>query len=266
MVSSEETFIIDAGMNDLPFPIRAPSQVYPRGQPTVANISVQARIMREFEARWIDRFIQLLHAHREELGSAANMKLILADALQKLNANAVRVKYEYPFFIEKLTPIDKEKNLVRYLCSMTGRVTATREKPAIRLAMRCPIITTYPASEPSDPTGLFGQLSIVKIELESDSPTYPEDIAEIVDHNALQPVYSFLTQNDQVHVVKKIHSEYKPSLTTLNAIKEVLARNKNITHYDVTCLNYGMLHSYSTLTTIERSAWVPLSSYDEEDI
>ena len=54
-------FLVDVEMKDLPFPMRVISKKDSEGQPTVADISISARIMQEFEARWIDRFIRVLH-------------------------------------------------------------------------------------------------------------------------------------------------------------------------------------------------------------
>jgi GTP cyclohydrolase I len=262
----EKGFVVDAGIADLPFPIRAISKLYAKGQPTVANISVRARIMQEFEARWIDRFIQLLHSHREQLCSSANLKSILDGALEKLDATAVHVRFDYPFFVEKLTPIDREKCLVRYSCWMSGKTTATRPKSNIRFGINAPIITTYPTSVTTEPGGLFGQLSVLRIEMQSEKPIYPEVIVEMADQNSLQPIYSFLTEKDQLHVIKQIHSMYKPSVATVDAIKEILARDRDITYYEVNCFNYGMLHNYSTSITVEKSAWVPFTSYEELQI
>jgi hypothetical protein len=49
-------FLVDVEMRDLPFPLRVISKKDSEGQPTVANIAISARIMQEFEARWIDAF------------------------------------------------------------------------------------------------------------------------------------------------------------------------------------------------------------------
>ena len=98
----QKRFLVDVGIKDLPLPIRAPSKVLPDGQATIANISVSARIMHEFEARWIDRFIQILHAHREEIGTRA-LQAVISDCLQALRAAVVRIDVDYPYFIEKTT-------------------------------------------------------------------------------------------------------------------------------------------------------------------
>jgi hypothetical protein len=47
--------------------------------------------------------------------------------------------------------------------------------------MQIPVMTTYPDSAPDKPGGLFGQLSVVTIEIASEENIYPEDLVELVD-------------------------------------------------------------------------------------
>ncbi len=132
--------------------------------------------------------------------------------------------------------------------------------------MEIPCITTYPASSAEKPGGLFGQLSIVAIEVETRKDLYPEDLVEIVDKHALSPIYSFLTEDDQAFVIQRVHSEKLTSVVLTDKIKTELAHNKDIDWYSVRCSNFGMLHSYSTLIGTEKSRWVPFSVYEEEEI
>ena len=57
-MKEEKRYLADIGMKDLPFPMRVVSRVNKNGQYTVADISISARIMHEFDATWIDKFIQ----------------------------------------------------------------------------------------------------------------------------------------------------------------------------------------------------------------
>jgi len=77
--------------------------------------------------------------------------------------------------------------------------------------MAIPCITTYPVSDPEKTGGLFGQLSTVLIETESQKDVYPEDLLDLVDRHALSPIYSFLTKEDQEFVINKIHTRTKPA-------------------------------------------------------
>ena len=261
----EKKFLVDVGFRDLPFPMRVISKVEPEGQFTIAKISINAQIMQEFEAQWIDKFIQIVHAHRNRIGTKT-LKNNIMDYLKELNANTVKIDFSYPFFVEKLTPVSKQKCLVQYLCTYSAKAFSIEDKTKIIFKMEIPCITTYPASSAEKPGGLFGQLSIVAIEVESKKDIYPEDLVEIVDNHALSPIYSFLTEDDQAFVIQRVHSEKLTSVVLTDKIKTELAHNKDIDWYSVRCSNFGMLHSYSTLIGTEKSRWVPFSVYEEEEI
>ncbi len=183
-------FLVDVEMKNLPFPIRVLSKLETGGQHTVANISISARIMQEFESRWIDRFIQIFHKHRDQIGTH-KLKDNISDYLKKLNATCVRIDMDYPYFVEKLTPVSRDKCLVRYFCTYAVKVDSIMDEPIILFKIKIPCITTYPGSISDSPGGLFGQQSIVTIEVEAKQEIFPEDLVEIVDDHALFPIYSF---------------------------------------------------------------------------
>jgi len=259
----EERFLVDVGMNDLPFPMKVISKAYPDGQPTVANISISARIMREFEARWIDEFVKIVHEHRDRIGTET-LGVNIRDYIKRLKASMVRVDFDYPFFIEKRTPVSKEKCLVRYLCRYSVKALSIGGKANVLFKIAVPCVTTYPQCQPDRPKSFFGQLSVFHIEVQPKKDVYPEDIVDIVDRHALVPVYSFLTEEDQRFVIEKIHSEDKSSVIVLDEIKNDLAHDSQIDWYAVNCNNYGMLHTYSTVIGTEKSSWVPYSGYKDE--
>jgi GTP cyclohydrolase FolE2 len=262
-MNDEKRFLVDVGMKDLPFPIRALSKANPDGQATVAGISIEARIMHDFEADWIDRFIQVLHSHREHIGSST-LRQNLGDYVKALNADVVRVTFDYPFFVEKLTPVSKEKCLVKYSCSYGAKVPSLDGKAKVFFKVAVPCITTYPMAGEELGTGLFGQLSTVVIETESVTDIYPEDLVALVDRHALVPLYSFLTREDQRAIIEKVHTERKTSVMTADGIKNELSRDRSLSYYSVRCMNFGMLHSYSTVIGTEKNLWVPFSGMDDD--
>ena len=82
-------FMVDVGMRDLPFPMKVTSRAHPDGQFTIANISISARIMREFEVRWIDQFVRVLHLHRDRIGTEAIADNVL-DYQKELKATTAK--------------------------------------------------------------------------------------------------------------------------------------------------------------------------------
>ncbi len=261
-MSNERRTLVDVGMKDLPFPMKVSSRKNVEGQASIASISISARIMHEFEARWIDKFIQILHRHRNEIGTATLRKNI-TDYSEELNASSVRISFAYPFFVEKLTPISKERCLVRHNCIYAAKTPSVDDQPKVTLAVDIPAITTDPASISEKEGGLLGQLSVVTVEVQSTGEVYPEDLVELVDRHALSPIYSFLTPDDQAAIIERIHSNTKSSVVMTDEIKNELAGDPDIKWYSVKCANFGLLHTYSTVVGTEMSAWVPFSGSED---
>jgi len=242
--------------------MRVVSRVEPEGQSTVASISIHARIMQTFEAHWIDKFIQILHSHRDNIGTRT-LRGNLKDYIAELQATALKVDFDYPFFVEKRTPVSQERCLVRYLCQYSAKAHSVEDPAVVTFKIQTPCITTYPASDAQSPKGLFGQLSVLDIAVQSRTDVFPEDIVELVDRHVLASVYSFLGEEDQRAIIEKVHSEEKTSVVVVDEVKKELARNRDIEWYAIDCSNYGMLHSYSTVIRTEKSAWVPFSGVDD---
>ena len=262
-MNTEKRFIVDGGIKDLPFPIKVKSKTAPEGQPTVANISVNARIMKNFEPGWIHKFIHFLHQHRDQIGDPSFNHNIY-DLLQELNANLLRIDFGFPFFIEKLTPVSREKCLVKYSCQYSVKVVSDEKEPGILYQIKIPVITSYPTPFSNKQDRLLSQLSIVSLEVKTLTDIFIEDLVNVVEKHALMPIYSFLTDKDQEYVIENINSRRKTSIVMLDEIKMDLARyGDKIDWFTVLCSNHGIIHNYFTFIGTETNWWSPFGSQEE---
>jgi len=262
-MEDEKRFLVDVGLQNLPFPMTVTPQRDAESQSTVANISVKARILREFEARWIDKFIQILHQHRGFVGTHWLDKTI-PEYAEVLHATNVTIDCDYPIFLPKYTPITRQQCLVHYRCTYSTRSPLSGPHPVTSFKIEIPCITTYPIADAAQPGGLFGQISVVCVEVRSEHDVFAEDLVAMVDGHALAPVYSFLTEEDQIEIIKRIHSQKKTSVILVDEVKADLARSREITWAKVHCTNFGMLHSYSTVIQTEKSRAVPFSGCEDD--
>ena len=60
----------------------------------------------------------------------------------------------------------------------------------VHFKIQAPVITVYSVSAKDQPGGLFGQLSVVSIEVETKKDIFREDLIEIVDKHALTQSHS----------------------------------------------------------------------------
>ncbi len=261
-MDDQKEFLVDVGLNGLPFPINVPTRSAPDGQSIPAMVTISARIMQRFAPGWIDRFIQVLHRHRDDIGPRT-LRANLNDYIEELDASSVKIELAFPLFVEKPTPVSHETCLVRYRCAFSAKGSAVLE-PRCVLRIEVPVVTTYPVGDTDDPQSLFGQLSTVVLEVESDDEVSPEELVELVDRHALAPMYSFLTTADQRYLIHRIHTERKTSTAMVGEIKTELTNDPRVSWYSVRCVNFGMLHSYGTVVGLEKGSWVPDTVLEDE--
>ncbi len=261
---AQKRFFVEVGISGVPFPIRVLSKREPDGQATVAQISIAAEIMKDFEARWINRFMQIVHRQGAKLGTQS-LRAHALEYLKEFQANAVRVCFEFPFFVEKVTPVSRERCLVQHRCASSVKLTSADEKPEAVFAVTVPCLTTHPGSAPDQNGGLFAQLTEIKVEVESREDVYLEDLVELVDRHALSPTSSVLTTEDQASVIRRVHEIDRSSVVVTDEIKAELARDARIDWYSVRALNRGLFHYHDTFIRTQSSDWVPSSRHDEDE-
>jgi len=261
-MSEERRYLVDVGLQDLPYPVRVASRSEPDGQHTIASISIAARLHHEFEATWISKLIQILHGHRAKIATST-LKKNVQDYVEGLNANDVSATFSYPFFVEKLTPATKEKCLVRVLCAYTAKAASSMGTPRVTFKIQVPCLTTYPSAGTDRPGGLFGQLSTLLVQTESDGDIYPEDIVDLVDSKALAPIYSFLSEQDEELIIRRVHAVKRTSVEVTDDVGQELSKRKDIGWFSIRCSNYGMLHSYATVLGTEKSVWTPREDWED---
>lgn len=258
----KKRYLVDVGLDDFAFPFKVAGRGHPEGVPTVGKITVHARINQEFEARWIDRFAQVLHQHRDAVGSHS-LKQGIADYLEALHADSVQVSLRFPYFVEKTTPVSRLSCLVGHDCIYRAKLAAFDNEPKLTLTVEVPTLTTDPCSSLDRPGLLFAQRTLVTVEVASEIGMFVEDLVETVDRHALIPVYSFLTPEDKEHLVGLAHSRTVSSVVLAEAIKGCLAPREDVDWYRVVCRNRGLLHLYSTEVSTEKGSWVPASDFAE---
>jgi len=252
--------LVDVDLNDFIFPIKVSSPTYDDGMPTVAKINIHARINHDFAARWIEKFIGILHQHRDTIGSNS-LKTNVMDYLNEFKANKAQVFFEYPYFVEKVTPLSGKKDLVPYQCVYSVSVSCTDNCPKSTLKVRIPTITTDPASKPDKEHGLFAQKSICTTEIESDVEVFPEELVSLVDRHALIPIHSYLSLEDKAHLIETTHTKCKSSVVMIEEIQEELDKKNYINWYKIKCNNYGLLNLHNTGIGAEKDLGILFGDY-----
>lgn len=262
-MNSEKRFLVDVGISDVVYPIKAISKSDKEGQNTIAKISIQAKIEEEFESEWINKFVRILHKHRDIIGPST-LKKNIKTYFEELNAKMVRIDFNYPYFIEKKTPASNQLNLVKYNCTYSSKMSTTIEPKTI-FKIDIPVITTIPESVKMNAGSFAGQMSVITVTLESYKEIYPETIVSLVENKAVSSLYNYLTEDDQNWLTKRIQNTNKTNIVLLDEIDKELKENEYILWHSVSCTNKNPLQSFSTMMTTERDVWGSRSELGDDE-
>ena len=94
-MNEEGRFLVEVGIRDVRLPVSVPSRNKPGGQSTIGAVSINARVNKNVEAAWIDRFIQILHRSKREVG-IDNMRSIVQECRKAFQAEFVQIEIDYP--------------------------------------------------------------------------------------------------------------------------------------------------------------------------
>ncbi|MBL8026616.1 MAG: GTP cyclohydrolase I FolE2 [Fibrobacteres bacterium] len=209
-------------INRKPFPILLKGEHSPKEKKTAATVSITARIPFEHEMDWHTIMLRLLHNHRDCVG-IKTLHDNIADYMKSLNADFVRVDFEYQHFIEKRAPISGELGWVVYPCTISARTPSVPSKTVASLKVDAPILCQSILGVGDGP-----KEGILTVTIESESDIQPDYLIDTIDKMIPAPVYSFLKDEDKDFLIETFKFCNDSMSETIRKLAEELHKNKKI--------------------------------------
>jgi len=131
-----------AGVKSIKYPITVLDKIN-KTQHTIATINMYVDLPYHFKGTHMSRFVEILNHYRQGI-NVKNLSTILSDMKNKLNAKSAHIEIEFPYFIEKMAPVSKEKSLMEYTCKLWGSLN---DELDICLGVEVPVTTLCPCSK-----------------------------------------------------------------------------------------------------------------------
>lgn len=235
------------GVKDISYPVLVLDKKN-KYQHTIASINMFVDLPHHFKGTHMSRFIEILNEHRREI-SLKSLPEILEKMKKKFGATTAHFELEFPYFIEKLAPVSKQKGLMEYMCRYTG--TLGKKKDVV-LEVRVPVLTLCPCSKEISDRGAHNQRGIVRVAVRFEGFVWIEDIIRSVEASASSPVYSLLKRTDEKHVTE---AAYDNPMFVEDVVREVainLKKLEKITWARIEAENYESIHNHSAYAFVER--------------
>ncbi len=239
------------GVKEVDFPISVQDRTNDH-QHTVASVDMGADLPAAFKGTHMSRFVEALEAWSGVL-NYANVKSLLSDILERLDARKAYVSFAFPFFQQKSAPMSGSKGMLAYPCRMTGELRQGESRPVFNLAVDVPVMTVCPCSLAICDEGAHSQRAIIKMNCRMQGLLWIEDLIEIGEAASSSPVYTLLKREDEKQVTEQAFANPAFVEDVVRTVAQSLEAHPNVTWYSVVVESQESIHNHNAYAGIEKA-------------
>lgn len=214
-------------------------------QRVYAKAKMSVSLMHQFKGTHMSRFIEILNDYRKENLVGVDIKKMLQDIKQRLDAENAYVKFDFKYFIKKTAPKSGLEALMCYDCYFEGILNG--EDYRFYLGAKVPVTTLCPCSKEISDYGAHNQRAIVKVKISypEDEHIWLEDLIKTIEESGSSEVYSLLKREDEKAVTERAYENPKFVEDVLRDVVLKLDNNKIINSFEVEIEAQESIHNHN---------------------
>jgi MptA/FolE2 family GTP cyclohydrolase len=238
-----------AGVKDVRYPMVVRSGG--NSLPTVATLTMTVGLPATAKGTHMSRFIELLEANDEPV-DPHRLKAMLADMLDRLQAESGAIELRFPYFMQKTAPVSGVQSLLD--CEVCWR-GAMSEAGQYTFSMQVKLAATSlcPCSKEISDYGAHNQRSHITIGAELAGDVTIEELVAVGERSASCEVYGLLKRIDEKHVTERAFENPKFVEDLARDVALALNRDPRIRDYVVEIENFESIHNHSAFARIARA-------------
>jgi GTP cyclohydrolase I len=219
-------------------------------QHTVATINMYVNLPRQFKGTHMSRFVEILNEFHGHLDIREFSRVVEA-MKERLQAESAHLEIEFPYFIEKLSPVTSTAGLMEYGCRVIGSLDRSGKHDLV-VEVNVPITTVCPCSREISIHGAHNQRGMTHLAVRFKRFIWIEDLVKMVEQAASCEVYSLLKRPDEKYVTEKGYANPKFVEDVVRDIAVQLKRDPNVLWFRVDVENFESIHNHSAYAYVER--------------
>ncbi len=249
-IADKRQIAIDkVGIKDIQHPVKV-SDRNSGDQNTIANFNMYVNLPHQFKGTHMSRFVEILNQHEEREITVKSFRIMLAEMIERLQAESGYIEMEFPYFVNKEAPISKVKSLMDYQVSFIGEITG--DKTDVMVKVIVPVTSLCPCSKNISDYGAHNQRSHVTVTVRADSFIWIEDIIDMVEEEASCEIFGLLKRPDEKFVTEKAYDNPKFVEDIVRDIAARLNDDNRINAYTVESENFESIHNHSAYALISK--------------
>ena len=215
-----------------------------------STATVGVSLPAHYKGTHMSRFVEVLNEWRNKRMLGIDVKGCLEAIVESLNAKSGYLKFDFKYFIDKLSPVTKVSAPMCYECSFEGILDNSGEEDEeyrFYLGVKVPVATLCPCSKEISEYGAHNQRALVSVRI-----TYPEeehiwleDLINDIENCASSELYPLLKREDEKYVTEHAYDNPKFVEDVLRDVVLLLRKNEIIDSFEVECESIESIHNHS---------------------
>jgi prenyltransferase beta subunit len=256
---NEKNSFTDVCIENLHYPLKVVSKPNCNGENTITSIMIRAKIESIYEDKFETNILNIINNRGGYIGPNQLSSRII-DYLNSINALTIHINFTYPYFIEKSSPVSKEKFLSDYKCEYSIEKTSLIHYIK-KYKVEVPVFTFHSVSDFINDR--FDYPAKIIVEIEGLDTFFTEDIVESVEDNVLALTYYNLTGGSKE---PKNKNGRNLKLELVENIKKNLCAKYHINSCSVRITSHKGQYSYSAQITEKGQGFYVENKYEGEHI
>ena len=210
-----------------------------------AKARMSVSLPQNYKGTHMSRFMEVLDEWRAKNLLGVDIKGILKDVQQKLNAQSAHVRFNFKYFVKKEAPISKAQSVMGYDCSFEGNLQ--KDEYNFLLGVKVPVTTLCPCSKEISNYSAHNQRALIKIIINYDENQHIwlEDLIKLAESCGSCELYPILKREDEKYVTEKAYDNPKFVEDVIRDVILKLKENKIIKSFEVECEAFESIHNHS---------------------
>lgn len=215
-----------------------------------ANVTAGVSLPAHYRGTHMSRFVEVLNEWRGRKTLGKDIKGCVEAIIKKLDAKSGYLKFEFKYFIDKLSPVTGISAPMCYNCTFEGVLENYGEEDEdykFYLGVNVPVTTLCPCSKEISEYGAHNQRAnvSVKITYPEDEHIWIEDLVSDIEKCASSELYPLLKREDEKFVTENAYNNPKFVEDVLRDVVLLLRKNSIIDSFEVECESMESIHNHS---------------------
>lgn len=240
--------------------LKHPLQILARnGEPqaTVAVCNMYVNLAHDCKGTHMSRFLEILNAQDSAL-DMDGFQLLLADMVQRLEAQRGYVEFNFPYFVRKVAPVSGVESYLDYEVTLLGEIKDG--VPSVTLKVVVPVTSLCPCSKKISAYGAHNQRSHVTVSVRPCGALWIEDVIELIERQASSELFGILKRADEKLVTERAYENPKFVEDMVRDVAAQLNQHPFVAAYIVEAENFESIHNHSAYAMIEQDKQHPVAS------